>query len=113
MERARAGKGAHFIEVKTYRRRGHAEHDDQHYVPEGEVERWAKENDPVDRYSGALLGNSWVERRDLEDIDAGVRDDVDQATDACLDEPMPGPETALSGVYAAPATAETLWYRLV
>ena len=31
--RARGGGGVQFLEVKTYRRKGHAEHDDQHYVP--------------------------------------------------------------------------------
>src|SRR3989441_8090990 len=41
VERARRGEGVHFIEVKTYRRKGHAEHDDQHYVPRDELERWA------------------------------------------------------------------------
>src|SRR5437867_12349059 len=54
-DRARRGKGVHFIEVKTYRRKGHAEHDDQHYVPKGELEQWAKANDPVDRYVQRLL----------------------------------------------------------
>src|SRR5213594_2318774 len=44
VERARRGKGVHFIEVKTYRRKGHAEHDDQHYVPQDELDWWAKEN---------------------------------------------------------------------
>src|SRR5216117_1601722 len=47
VERARQGHGVQFIEVKTYRRKGHAEHDDQHYVPKGELEKWAQENDPV------------------------------------------------------------------
>src|SRR3954469_20819836 len=46
VERARRGEGVHFIEVKTYRRKGHAEHDDQHYVPKTDLERWSKENDP-------------------------------------------------------------------
>src|SRR6059036_2919489 len=50
VDRARRGKGVHFIEVKTYRRKGHAEHDDQSYQPKEELERWARENDPVDRY---------------------------------------------------------------
>src|SRR5256886_3507049 len=36
---ARKGHGAVLIEAKTYRRKGHAEHDDQRYVPEGEIER--------------------------------------------------------------------------
>jgi pyruvate dehydrogenase E1 component alpha subunit/2-oxoisovalerate dehydrogenase E1 component alpha subunit len=112
-DRARAGKGVHFIEVKTYRRKGHAEHDDQSYVPAGEIERWAQTNDPVDRYVKALLDNAWVEEQDLSDIDAGVRDEVDQATDACLDDPLPPAESALGAVYADPSQGETLWYRAV
>ena len=38
------------LELMTYRRKGHAEHDNQSYVPAGEIERWARENDPLDRY---------------------------------------------------------------
>ncbi len=110
-ERARAGKGVHFIEVKTYRRKGHAEHDDQSYVPKEEIERWASQNDPVDRYVRVLLDHGWAEERDLTDIDAGVRDEVDQATDACLEDPLPDAETALDAVCAQPAAAERLWYR--
>src|SRR5207244_7013128 len=45
VERARRGHGVQFIEVKTYRRKAHAEHDDQHYVPKAELERWANAND--------------------------------------------------------------------
>src|SRR5881394_1136682 len=63
VERARRGKGVHFIEVKTYRRKGHAEHDDQSYQPKEELERWAQTNDPVDRYVKQLLDNAWVEEQ--------------------------------------------------
>src|SRR6266705_128580 len=88
VERARRGKGVHFIEVKTYRREGHAEHDDQHYVPKGELEQWAKANDPIDRYVQRLLTADMVAEADLKDIDDRVRVEVDQATDACGDEPL-------------------------
>jgi len=37
--------------------------------------------------------------------------EVDTATDACLNEPAPGAESALSGVYVDPAAAERLWFR--
>src|SRR3990172_4365894 len=47
-DRARAGGGVTLIELLTYRRRGHAEHDNQRYVPAGEAERRAAENDPLD-----------------------------------------------------------------
>ncbi len=113
VERARRGKGVHFIEVKTYRRKGHAEHDDQHYVPREELDRWAQENDPVDRYAKRLVGDGWADEQDLKDIDERVRVEVDEATDACVDEPLPAGETALSGVYASPppAAAAPHWYR--
>ena len=109
--RARAGEGVHFIEVKTYRRKGHAEHDDQSYQPMDEIERWATTNDPVDRYVQRLLTHEWVDDQDLKEIDAAVRDEVDQATDACLDDPLPEPDSALKDVYAHPPVAERLWYR--
>jgi len=110
-DRARRGKGVHFIEVKTYRRKGHAEHDDQHYVPKGELDKWAKENDPVDRYVQRLLAADLVGASDLKDIDDRVRDEVDQATDACVDEPLPEAETALPGVLVDPPVADTLWFK--
>src|ERR1041384_8037987 len=99
VERARRGKGVHFIEVKTYRRKGHAEHDDQHYVPQTDLERWAKDNDPVDRYVQRLLTGEMVAEADLKEIDDRVRVEVDQATDACVNEPLPAAESALPGVY--------------
>jgi TPP-dependent pyruvate/acetoin dehydrogenase alpha subunit len=111
VERARQGKGTHFIEVKTYRRKGHAEHDGQQYVPKDEPERWEKENDPVDRYVRRLLERGWVDEQDLKDIDARARDEIDEATDACADEALPEGETALPGVYADPPAAERLWFR--
>src|SRR6266849_4875031 len=113
VERARRGKGVHFIEVKTYRRKGHAEHDDQHYVPQGELEQWAKANDPVDRYVQRLLTADMVAEADLKDIDDRVRIEVDQATDACVDEPLPPAESALPGVYVDPSAADKLWFKVL
>jgi len=111
VERARRGHGVQFIEVKTYRRKGHAEHDDQHYVPKEELDWWAKENDPVDRYVKQLVQGGWAEERELKAIDDGVKIEIDQATDSCIDEPLPAGETALGGVYADPAAAPGHWYR--
>src|SRR5258708_8319984 len=111
--RARAGKGVHFIEVKTYRRKGHAEHDDQSYQPKEEIERWAQTNDPVDRYVKQLVDNGWAEEQDLTDIDSDVRDEVDQATDACVNEPLPHGETPPAAGMPKPAPARRPWYRSI
>ena len=113
VERARRGKGVHFIEVKTYRRKGHAEHDDQHYVPKTDLERWAKENDPIDRYTQRLLTADLVTEGDLKDIDDRVRVEVDQATDACVNDPLPTSESALPGVYVDPPAADKLWFKVL
>src|SRR5213593_2063391 len=111
VDRARRGKGVDFVEVKTYRRKGHAEHDDQHYVPQGELEQWAKANDPIDRYMQRLLTADMVAEADLKDIDDRVRVEVDQATDACVHEPLPPAESALPGVYVDPPAADQLWFK--
>jgi len=111
VERARAGHGVHVIEVKTYRRKGHAEHDDQHYVPKDELDWWAKENDPVDRYVKRLLQSEWVEERELQAIDEQTKAEIDQATDACVDEPLPPGDSALEGVFAYPPVLTPHWYR--
>jgi hypothetical protein len=37
--------------------------------------------------------------------------EVDAATDACVNEPLPAPETALPGVFANPPSAERLWFK--
>ena len=111
VERARRGKGVHFIEVKTYRRKGHAEHDDQSYQPKDEIEQWARDNDPVDRFIKQLLENSWAEESELTEIERAAKDEIDQATDACVNEPLPLPESALPGVYAHPEAADRLWFR--
>src|SRR3989475_3783199 len=111
VERARGGKGVHFIEVTTYRRKGHAEHDDQHYVPKEELDRWARENDPIDRYVKRLVDSGWADEADLKDIDERVAVEIDEATDACEGEPLPAPDSSLAAVYASPAAAERLWFR--
>src|SRR5258707_7137963 len=113
IDRARRGKGVHFIEVKTYRRKGHAEHDDQSYQPKEELERWAREDDPVDRYVTRVLAGEMVAEADLKDIDDRVRVEVDQATDACVNEPLPTPESALPGVYVDPPAADKLWFKVL
>lgn len=68
VEHARAGNGAVLIEVLTYRRKGHAEHDNQSYVPAGEIEHWATHNDPITRYERFLKEEKIAREKDLEKI---------------------------------------------
>ncbi|HEX3234467.1 MAG TPA: thiamine pyrophosphate-dependent dehydrogenase E1 component subunit alpha [Gemmatimonadales bacterium] len=110
VDRARSGGGVTLIELMTYRRKGHAEHDNQSYVPAGEIERWAAENDPLDRYVERLTGEG-VSVSELEGIDARVVQEIDRATDLAEGSPPPEPRDGLLGVYADPPSAAALWYR--
>jgi TPP-dependent pyruvate/acetoin dehydrogenase alpha subunit len=110
VDRARAGGGVTLIELVTYRRKGHAEHDNQSYVPPGEIDRWANENDPIDRYSKRLLSEGF-DKPALDAIDARVKEEIDRATDEAEASPMPDPTDALVGIYADPPAMAPLWFR--
>jgi pyruvate dehydrogenase E1 component alpha subunit/2-oxoisovalerate dehydrogenase E1 component alpha subunit len=111
VDRARRGEGVTLIELMTYRRKGHAEHDNQSYVPAGEIERWERENDPVTRYLRVLTDELDFEDAEIAALDARVTEEVNVATDAAEASPMPEPTDALVGVYADPPSMEPLWYR--
>jgi pyruvate dehydrogenase E1 component alpha subunit/2-oxoisovalerate dehydrogenase E1 component alpha subunit len=111
VDRARHGEGVSLIELMTYRRKGHAEHDNQSYVPAGEIERWAKGNDPLDRYSARLTSEFAFAETEIRAIDDRVRNEVDRATDEAEASPQPEPTDAVVGVYADPPRERPLWFR--
>ena len=96
---ARHGGGAVLIEAKTYRRKGHAEHDDQRYVPSGEIEWWEKHNDPVDRYEAYLIEQNIASQEKLDEITADVVRVIDEDCAWAESSPMPDPEKAAYGVF--------------
>jgi TPP-dependent pyruvate/acetoin dehydrogenase alpha subunit len=98
VDRARAGDGVSMIEVMTYRRLGHAQHDNQSYQPVDEIDRWARENDPIDRYVAALTGSGWVEEAALESIRSEVDEELGRAIEEAEASPLPEPEAALDDV---------------
>jgi len=93
-ERALRGAGPTLIEAVTMRMHGHAAHDDMKYVPKEQVEEWRK-RDPVERQESRLreLGVDIAEGR------AAVLDEIDAATKAALDAPMPDPASACADVF--------------
>ena len=98
-EYARRGGGAVLIEAKTYRRKGHAEHDDQRYVAPGEVEWWEKNNDPIDRYETFLLAQRVATKDKLEAIVADVMREIDDDCAWAESSPMPDAEKAAYEVF--------------
>ncbi len=112
VDHARAGGGVTLVELITFRRKGHAEHDNQSYVAKDELEAW-EARDPLDRYLRQLTEKGWATTADLAAIDDRVTSEIDQAVDLCENEPLPEPASALEGVFADPPVADLEWYRSV
>lgn len=96
--KARAGDGPSLIEALTYRHSGHSRADPAKYRPEGELEKW-KERDPIKIYRERLQ-QFGVDGKVIAKIDAEVRKEVDDATEACKAAPMPPLDILTTDVYA-------------
>jgi pyruvate dehydrogenase E1 component alpha subunit/2-oxoisovalerate dehydrogenase E1 component alpha subunit len=96
VEYARAGNGSVLIEAHTYRRKGHAEHDNQSYVPAGEIDFWVKNNDPIDRFERFLTTEKIAVQEDLSEIAAEVEKYL--SDELAIAEDAPAPE-AIAAAY--------------
>jgi pyruvate dehydrogenase E1 component alpha subunit/2-oxoisovalerate dehydrogenase E1 component alpha subunit len=99
VDRARSGGGVTLLEVITFRMKGHAEHDNQAYVPPEIIEEW-KAKDPLARYERVLMELGAATQDDFARIQERVRREVDAATDEAERSPMPKPEEAGKGLFA-------------
>ena len=97
-EFARGGGGAVLIEAKTYRRKGHAEHDDQRYIEPDELEFWER-RDPVTRYERHLIKHDSATREQLDEIVADVKREIDEDVMWAESSPMPEAEQAARNVF--------------
>jgi TPP-dependent pyruvate/acetoin dehydrogenase alpha subunit len=99
VEYARGGNGAVLVEAHTYRRKGHAEHDNQSYVPDGEIAWWAEHNDPVKRYEKYLNATGILSLDEMDTIAKEIKTVLDSAADWAESQPDPTPESAAYDVY--------------
>lgn len=99
VDRARAGGGPTLVEARTYRMKGHAEHDGQAYVPRAELEEWAR-RDPIERYAERLFAAGHATRGELEAIDRRIEETLDRDVEDAERSPYPAAEQALADVYA-------------
>jgi len=110
VDRARTGGGVTLLEMRTYRRRGHAQHDPQDYVPPEEIEAW-EANDPIDRYRARLNREGWAESSELDAIALEVEDECRVAAEQAVEEPVPEGVEALERVYTD-VTISPPWTRM-
>ena len=95
---AREGGGPSLIECMTYRHSGHSRADPAKYRPEGELERW-KLRDPLKIYRERMR-QFGIDDAQMEAVEAEVRREVDEATEACKAAPVTSTDILFTDVYA-------------
>ncbi len=103
VQRARQGLGPTLIEAVTMRMKGHAEHDDMKYVPQEQVDQWAR-RDPIALFEQYLLGQDFA-AADLEAMARRVDQELAAELESAEASPMPEGHTARTDVYFG-STAE-------
>jgi pyruvate dehydrogenase E1 component alpha subunit len=76
IDRARLGKGPSFLDVRTYRYRGHSISDSETYRSKEEVEQYKKQ-DPILRVKKLILINQWASEKQLEYFEEKAKSEVE------------------------------------
>jgi 2-oxoisovalerate dehydrogenase E1 component alpha subunit len=99
-DRARRGDGATLVEAKLYRFHPHSsDDDDRFYRNPDEVKAW-RAHDPVARFETRLRDLGVLDDASAADIAARIKQEVNAATEAAEQAPLPDPATFDRHVYA-------------
>jgi TPP-dependent pyruvate/acetoin dehydrogenase alpha subunit len=99
VDRARRGDGPTLIEAKTFRMRGHAEHDDASYVPQELFAQW-EQHDPINLLLNYVREHEVVSSSQVSELDARIDSEIDEALEWAERSPFPDGDTQAAGVYA-------------
>lgn len=80
IERARNGKGPTFLELKTYRFRGHSMSDAESYRNKEEIEKY-KKRDPILLVKKHLLINKWANEETFKVIEEEIKKSIEECVD--------------------------------
>ncbi|MAU89160.1 MAG: pyruvate dehydrogenase (acetyl-transferring) E1 component subunit alpha [Flavobacteriaceae bacterium] len=95
---AREDNGPSFLEMKTYRYRGHSMSDAQHYRTKKEVEDY-KKIDPIFQVKEVILKNKYATLKQLDEIDLRIRERVNECEKFADDSPYPEKNVMYDAVY--------------
>jgi pyruvate dehydrogenase E1 component alpha subunit len=98
----RSGGGPRFVDVQTYRFRGHSMSDPVSgtYRPKDEVDQKTHEEDPIVLLRDRLFDAGHLDQAGLEGLDTEAREAAQAAADFADTSPMPGPEALYTNVWA-------------
>jgi pyruvate dehydrogenase E1 component alpha subunit len=98
----RGGGGPRFVDLQTYRFRGHSMSDPVSgtYRPTEEVERRKAEDDPIAVLRDKLLAGGHLDQAGLQEMDDEARQIAQDAADFAEASPVPDPSTLYEHVWA-------------
>lgn len=102
VDRTRGGGGPQFVDVRTYRFRGHSMSDPVSgtYRSKQEVEQRVDFDDPITLFRDRLFENDLMSQDELEALDAEVKREVDEVEAFAESSPEPDEDAVYDFVYS-------------
>lgn len=97
-DRARAGEGPTFLEIKTYRYRGHSMSDPAKYRTKEEVEQY-KSIDPIEVVAETMKKKKWITQKELDAIEDEVAEIVNDSVEFSENSDYPDASELYTDVY--------------
>jgi pyruvate dehydrogenase E1 component alpha subunit len=97
-KRAREGGGPTFLEMKTYRYRGHSMSDPAKYRTKDEVEEY-RLKDPIESAKKKLLEEGWATEEEITAINERVKGQVEEAVQFAEESPWPDDSEVYKDIY--------------
>lgn len=98
-EHARKGEGPTFLEIATYRYKGHSMSDPQKYRTKEEVEEY-KKLDPIEVTLDTLLKKKYASQTEIDAIIARVEEEIDECVRFAEESPFPDDDELYKDIYA-------------
>ena len=98
IERARRGDGPTFLELKTYRYRGHSMSDAQHYRTKDEVAEYQK-IDPITQVKEVILEKGYATEEEIDEMGKNVKKRVAECEKFAEESPFPDVNVMYDVVY--------------
>ena len=98
-EEVRKESVPYFVEIRTYRYRGHSMSDPQKYRTKEELQEYQK-TDPVERMKKYILDEKILKEKKIEEIEQNVEDTVLDAIDFAEESSFPEPDELYEDMYA-------------
>lgn len=98
VEHARKGNGPSFLEIRTYRYRGHSMSDPAKYRSKEEVEEY-KQKDPIETTKATILKNKFATEQELEAMEEKIQQLVDESVTFAENSPYPDADELYKDIY--------------